>query len=100
MAIRFNIGLRGQTADLVKAVVDSDRGYTPKDVIYDALTLFDFALQEIAAGRQFGSIDKETGTITAVVTPILQDAQKHPEWLTRYLGKYGSSDDEASGSAA
>lgn len=90
METRFNIGLKGQTAELVNALIPY--GYKPKDVIYDALSLLDFAIQEIAAGKDFGSVDRETQTMNTIATPILQHVRRHPEWVMQYLGTYGDQD--------
>ena len=90
--VRFNLGLRGQTADLVTTLVE--RGYKPKDVVFDALTILDFAIQEIAAGKHFGSVDPDNKTLTTVATPILQAVRKNPDWLNAYLGHYAEESEK------
>lgn len=87
--VRFHLTLGGQTADLINTLVA--RGYKPKEVIYDALTILDFAIQEIAAGKTFGSVDREKEMVTELATPILREVSRNPEWLTRYLRTYASS---------
>ena len=91
--LRVNLGLRGQTAELVNTL--AGQGYRPKDVIYDALTLLDFAIQELAQQKKFGSFDLETQTMNSVVTPILREVARNPEWLREYLGQYAENDQEA-----
>lgn len=86
--IRLNITLRGQTAELLNVLIE--QGNKPKEVIYDALSVFDFAIQEIAEGKIFGSVDTDSETVNTVTTPILQQVRKHPVWLEKYLNTYAS----------
>ena len=88
MNMRINLGLKGQLSELVDTLTENG-GYKHQDVIYDALALFDFAIQEIAAGKQFGSIeygeDGQPTNVNSVLTPILQHLKKNPQWLQEYI---------------
>lgn len=82
--LRINLSLRGQSAALVRGLA-AHGDNRPKDVILDALTLLDFAVQEIAAGHDVGSLDRTSNTMTTVLTPILQQVRKRPEWLAELV---------------
>ena len=86
MGHRYNVGLTGQSAELVHAL--KEKGYSTSDVIVEALSLFDFAIQEIASGKQFGSIDEsldgKSVKINSVVTQILRHAGNNPDFLQDY----------------
>ncbi len=67
---RYKISLSGDSERMMNSL--EKMGYPAKDVFFDALALYDFALREMAKGKLVGSIINGDSEFNSVTTPILQ----------------------------
>ena len=61
-----------------------ESGVTKKDIINNALTLLEWAIDEVKAGRSIASIDAQENRYKELVLPLLRDfaAQANAELTT------------------
>jgi len=68
---RMQFRLKDKAEDLFRHMVDKT-GQDPRELVMDALAVYDVALDEISKGRSFGSYSPEDRSFEGVWTPMLR----------------------------
>ncbi|MGA9622887.1 MAG: hypothetical protein WBQ65_00335 [Bryobacteraceae bacterium] len=71
---RIQLEVRQERLQELKALMEQAHMSTQKDLINDALTLFEWAVAERKAGRAIGSMDETNQKYREVVMPSLERA--------------------------
>ena len=82
--MRLQLRLVGTAERLFQKLIER-LGASQKDVVLDALALYDFATKEIAAGRQIGSYQASKKEFTAITTHMLEAARDTKEQKEHHM---------------
>ena len=78
--VKFSVTMPEQKANRLTEIAE-EAGVEKRVVVNAALTLFEAAVHEVQAGRQFGSVDEKNRTFKEAPIPLLAAFAKtsHPE---------------------
>ena len=71
--VRIELNLPDEQAKELEALLQKTKLATRADVINNALTLFEWAVETKAAGRMVASLDAESGTARELVMEALEN---------------------------
>lgn len=77
--MRIQLDLSEAMVDHLKALMKTIGADTYKDLINNSITLLDWAVSEVQAGRSLASVDESAGKYRELAMPILTHARREAE---------------------